>query len=148
MNSTIERTFCSGCGTFRFKEPEQLCYHCSRGAKVECPTAENSAVGQTGTVTFGGVIVDAPGFDQDRFERAICRALVDQLEVQYDATGEAIICHRGQNGGYRVTRHTCSCKAGEVGTPCKHRAIYCFHLDVREPAIRKQWASARKGVAA
>jgi hypothetical protein len=98
-------------------------------------------------VTFGGVTVDAPGFTADQFERAICRALVDELEVHYDATGEVIICHRGQNGGYRVSRHTCSCKAGEVGTPCKHRALYCFHLDVREPALRRQWASARKQVA-
>ncbi|HEV2125804.1 MAG TPA: SWIM zinc finger family protein [Chloroflexota bacterium] len=98
-------------------------------------------------VTFGGHQVDAPGYTSDQFERAICRALVVQLEI-HAVNGSHVVSHPGLTGGYKVTRTSCTCKAGEVGTPCKHRAALIFHLDVREPAIREQWADVRKAVAA
>ncbi len=99
-------------------------------------------------VTFANVTVDAPGFTQDQFERALCRAIADDLVVSIDATGQHIVGPGGVNGGYRTTRTSCDCKAGSCGQACKHRAFWIFVNDVREPAIRKQWANARKLVAA
>lgn len=132
----MERTYCERCGTYRFKPAGELCCHCRRAPEA---TEAASAASDT-PVTFGGHVIDAPGFTQDQFERAMCRALVDELVIETDQTGLAIVCHRGVNGGYRVTRTSCDCKAGEVGTPCKHRALLLFHLQVRLPAVRKQWA--------
>ncbi len=146
MNSTIERTFCSGCGTFRFKEPEQLCYHCSRGAKVECSGGASAPPEQTEPITFGGATIDAPGFTADQFERAMCRAIADDLVVSIDATGQHIVGPAGVNGGYRTTRTSCDCKAGSCGQACKHRAQLIVYLDVREPALRRQWAAAERNV--
>ncbi len=81
------------------------------------------------------------------------RAIADDLIVTVDATGATIVGPANVNGGYVTTRESCSCRAGSCGTPCKHRAALIFHLDVREPALRRQWAAAersvsRKGVAA
>ena len=98
-------------------------------------------------ISFGGHRVDAPGFTAEQFARAIARALVDELEI-HETNGRHIVSHKGLTTGYAVTRTSCTCKAGEVGTPCKHRAILCFHLDLREPALRRHWADARKAVAA
>lgn len=139
----MERTYCEQCGTFRFKSDDEFCWHCRRAPEateaVEA-ASQNLQVAESHPVTFGGHVIDAPGFTQDQFERAMCRALVDELEIHTDETGLAIVCHRGTSGGYRVTRTSCDCKAGEVGTPCKHRAALLFHLQVRLPAVRKQWA--------
>ncbi len=141
MNSTIERTHCQKCGTWRFKEPEQLCYHCSKTTDFNQEKSPASSV-----ITFGGVTVDAPGFDQDQFSRAICRAFVDDLIVTQDQTGQHIVGPAGVNGGYRTTRTICDCKAGSCGTPCKHRARLIAYLDIREPALRRQWAAAERSV--
>jgi hypothetical protein len=149
MSTTMTRTFCTRCGTFRFKEPEQLCYHCSRGAKVECPGGASAPPGQTETITFGGATIDAPGFDREGFEKALCRAFVDELVIVQDQTGQDVVCHAGTNGGYFTSRHTCSCPAGVHGCSCKHRAFWIFVHDVRLPIQRRQWAAAaRKAVAA
>ncbi len=149
----MDRTYCSGCGTWRFKAETELCYHCSRkpieteAASAVTPAPEFRPDSGRNVITFGGATIDAPGFDQEGFEKALCRAFVDELVIVQDQTGQDVVCHDGHRGGYFTSRHTCSCKAGEVGTPCKHRAFYCFHLDVREPALRRQWASARKAAA-
>jgi hypothetical protein len=90
-------------------------------------------------VTFAGQTVDAPGFSQDQFERAILRALVDELQVT-PANGQHIVHRATVAHGYRVTRERCDCTAGQVGTPCKHRALLILHLDIREPAQQRQWA--------
>ncbi|HEV2127840.1 MAG TPA: hypothetical protein VGR22_04390 [Thermomicrobiales bacterium] len=101
----------------------------------------------TPPVTFGGHTITAPGFTPEQFERAIARALSDELVV-HEAAGYHLVTHRSVNGGYHTMRTSCDSKAGEYGQPCKHRAILCFHLDVREPAIRRQWTDAQKAVAA
>ena len=97
-------------------------------------------------IHIGGYEVDAPGFTQDQYERAIARALIDRLEI-YDATDCHVVCHRGATSGYRVTRTSCDCPAGEVGMPCKHRAALIFHLDIRTPARRHQWNAPGEAVA-
>ncbi|HEV2124597.1 MAG TPA: hypothetical protein VGW38_17730 [Chloroflexota bacterium] len=147
----MERTYCEGCGTYRFKAGDELCWHCKSPAEqaaiLEAKQRKEAAPIVSTPIRFGGVEVDAPGFDQDNFERALCRAFTDDLEI-HEAAGYYLVTHRGVNGGYHVTRTSCDCKAGEHGQPCKHRAILCFHLDGREPAIRKQWSDARKAMAA
>jgi hypothetical protein len=130
-----------------------LCYHCSKTtdfnqekspASISC--AESAR--KVEPITFANVTVDAPGFDQDQFSRAICRAFVDDLIVTQDQTGQHIVGPAGVNGGYVSSREQCTCKAGSCGQPCKHRARLIVYLDIREPALRRQWASARKLVAA
>ncbi len=158
MNIQYERTYCEGCGTYRFKAADELCWHCKSPAEQAAILEAKQRKETAGAVspvqnldmppiTFGGVTITAPGFTADQFERAIYRALVDELEI-HEAAGYHLVTHRGQNGGYHTTRERCDCKAGEHGQPCKHRATLCFHLDVREPALRRQCADVRKAVAA
>ncbi len=148
-----ERTYCPQCQTFRFKPVGERCFHCAQvptetGAASAVTPAPSPVTVTSEAVTFANVTVDAPGFTQDQFERAICRAIADDLVVSIDATGQHIVGPAGVNGGYRTTRTICDCKAGSCGTPCKHRARLIAYLDIREPALRRQWASVRKLVAA
>jgi hypothetical protein len=90
-------------------------------------------------VSWGGHDVDAPGFDQDRFERAMTRAFVDDLRLK-PLGGEAFLVYRpGASLGHRTTRETCSCPAGQHDVPCKHRALVIAHLDIRMPEVARQW---------
>ena len=92
-------------------------------------------------ITFNGHEVDAPGFTQSQFDRAMVRAFIDDLEVTADSQlpDRWMVSHRNAGVGYHVTRERCGCKAGSARTPCKHRAFLIAHLDVRQPAIAKQW---------
>jgi len=91
-------------------------------------------------VTWGGHKVDAPGFDQDRFERAMTRAFVDDLQIK-PLRGETFLVHYpGATHGHRVSRDTCTCPAGEHDVPCKHRALVIAHLDIRMPQVARRWA--------
>jgi hypothetical protein len=95
-------------------------------------------------VHWGGHDVDAPGFDQDRFERAMARAFVDDLRLK-PLGGEAFLVFRpGASLGHRTTRETCSCPAGQHDVPCKHRALVIAHLDIRMPEVAKRWAQRRR----
>ena len=95
-------------------------------------------------ITYHGHEVDAPGFTQDQFDRAMVRAFVDDLEVTETDTPERyMVGHRNTGIGYHVTRERCGCKAGSSGVPCKHRAFLIAHLDIRIPAIERQWAKLR-----
>ncbi len=131
-----ENRFCDACMGRGLVEGE------AASAAAPAPVTEPVAV------VFADHQVDAPGFDRHSFERAMARALVDQLEIHRDTSGLYVVAHHGQNGGYPCSRHRCECPAGVHGQPCKHRAALIFHLDVREPALRRQWAAARKVVAA
>jgi hypothetical protein len=137
-----KRTFCQQCGTWRFKPEGQLCFHCQQGSTVE--TEQEAAPAVSEPIVFGGHEITAPGFDAHSFERAIVRALADDIEIVTTVTGETIAQHRGCNGSYRVSRHACQCAAGVHGRPCKHRAMFCFVQDVRAPHVARQWAQARK----
>lgn len=91
-------------------------------------------------VSWGGHTVDAPGFDQDRFERAMARAFVDDLQIK-PLHGDTFLVHySGATHGHRVTRETCTCPAGQHDVPCKHRALVIAHLDIRMPQVARRWA--------
>lgn len=105
------------------------CQHCH-------PTPEPTPAP---AVVWGGVTVDAPGFSQDQFERAMMRAFADDLQITQDGSGVHVVYHPGQTSGYAVTRTRCGCPAGDKGVPCKHRAVLIAHLDIRRPHVDRQW---------
>ena len=95
-------------------------------------------------LTYHGHEANAPGFTQDQFDRAVVRAFIDDLEVtETDTPDRSIVGHQGTGIGYHTTRKRCGCKAGSVGSPCKHRAILIAHLNIRQPAIERQWQKLR-----
>ncbi len=162
-NTTIECQQCDGSGVVTTMEPKAL-GRCSNGEMVYssrtvpmnrfCDACKGTGAGETemaevispAPVTFGGATIHAPGFTADQFERALCRAIADDLVVSIDATGQHIVGPRDVNGGYRTTRTSCDCRAGSCGQACKHRARLIAHLDIREPALRRQWAAAERSV--
>ena len=95
-------------------------------------------------VTWGGHDVDAPGFDQDRFARAMTRAFIDDLRLKSLGGDTFLVFHPNASLGHRVTRETCSCPAGQHDVPCKHRALVIAHLDIRVPEVARQWARRRR----
>ena len=95
-------------------------------------------------VTWGGHDVDAPGFDQDRFERAMTRAFIDDLRLKSLGGDTFLVYHPSASMGHHVTRETCSCPAGQHDVPCKHRALVIAHLDIRVPEVARRWARRRR----
>lgn len=95
-------------------------------------------------VTCGGHDVDAPGFDQDQFERAMTRAFIDDLRLKSLGGDAFLVFHPSASMGHRVTRETCSCPAGQHDVPCKHRALVIAHLDIRVPEVARRWARRRR----
>jgi hypothetical protein len=98
-------------------------------------------------VTWGGHEVNAPGFDQDRFDRAMARAFVDDLQVKPLGGDAFLVHHPAATRGHRTTRETCSCPAGEHEVPCKHRALVIAHLDIRMPERARRWARRQRRIA-
>lgn len=94
--------------------------------KVEITDADN------GYLTVGGYRVYAPTFrDAQQFDRAIQRAFDAGLRVEpTDRPDTFLVTNPVSAGAYSTTRTSCSCRAGEVGTPCRHIAIVVFLLDV------------------
>jgi hypothetical protein len=132
----------------------RVCDECDGVGTVEVETTERvEEPAPAGAVSYLGEIVDAPGFTQDQFERAMLRALKDDLRVSSYHDARYLV---GCPGAYFYTasREHCDCKAGRAGVPCKHRAALIAHLDIREPHVRGEWAQLdqqrpiRKAVAA
>ena len=158
MNTVVkECQQCDGAGMVTSMEPAPIkgtklrsshrlvaqnrkCEHCAWGrVRVEVETDNLSDSPQP--LTYHGHEVTAPGFTQDRFDRAVVRGFVDDLvATDTDTPDRYIVGHRGCGIGYHVTRERCGCAAGTAGTPCKHRAFLIAHLDVRQPAIKRQWS--------
>jgi hypothetical protein len=132
----------------------EMCPACrGRGrimVEIDAEPVETPATAEV--ITYLGEAVDAPGFTQDQFERAMLRAFCDDLQITSYHDGRHLVGYQGLYG-YVVTRTSCDCKARRVGTPCKHRAFLIAHLDVHQPHIRREWAKlnqqrpARKAVA-
>lgn len=128
------------------------CRGCGR-IKVETTTEPVETPASVESITYLGLSVNAPGFTQDQFERAMLRAFRDDLQITSYHDGRQLVGCRNVYA-YLVTRERCSCKAGTAGVPCKHRAVLIAHLDIREPHIRREWAKLnrerpiRKAVAA
>jgi hypothetical protein len=134
---------CQHCGHRFFSSvpnPLPLCYHCKsagRTVEIEAEPVEEPA----SAITYLGQLVNAPGFTQASFTRAMARAFCDDLQVAPSHDGRHIVHHRGLTGGYLVTREHCDCPAGRGGTPCKHRSFLIACLDVRAPHVRREWAT-------
>ncbi len=142
---------CQHCGHRFFSSepnPVPICYHCkSAGRTVETaePVETRKFYGfQPSAITYLGQPVNAPGFTQASFTRAMARAFCDDLQIKPYHDGRHIVHHAGLTGGYLVTREHCTCKAGCAGTPCKHRAFLIACLDIREPHVRREWAQLNR----
>ena len=127
----------------RLAAQNRKCGHCAWGrARIEVETDNLSDSPQP--LTYHGHEVTAPGFTQDQFDRAMVRAFVDDLEVaETDTPRRYMVGHRDTGIGYLTSRERCGCKAGSARTPCKHRAFLVAHLDIRQPAVAKQWQKLR-----
>lgn len=136
---------CAHCGhRFYSSEPNpaSICYHCkSAGRTVE--TAEPVETPASAPITYCGHVVDAPGFTQDSFTRAMARAFCDDLQIKPYHDGRHLVGYPNVYA-YLVTRERCTCKAGCAGTPCKHRAFLIACLDIREPHVRREWAQLNR----
>lgn len=115
---------CGGCGRIRIE-------------------GEAALVASPAPITYLGQPVNAPGFDQDQFTRAMARAFCDDLVVTPYHDGRYLVGCRHVYA-YAVTRQTCDCKAGLAGMGCKHRAFLIAHLDIREPHVRREWAKLNR----
>lgn len=136
---------CQHCGHRFFSSapnPAPICYHCaSAGRTVDVEAAEPvEEPTSAGVITYCGEAVDAPGFTQDQFTRAMARAFCDDLQITSYHDGRYLVGCQGVYG-YVATRGGCDCKAGRAGTPCKHRALLVAHLDIRQPHVRREWAT-------
>ena len=87
--------------------------------------------------TIAGHTINAPGFrSAEQFDRALHRAMCEQCEVAPFPFGRPndhslVIVKNPEHGTeYSVSRHMCSCPAGEQYQPCKHRALAIFLADV------------------
>lgn len=95
---------------------------------------------QRATIAVAGHTLYAPGFTADSFDRAIQRAHDEGLTVDATDRRDMVLVSNPAHGtAYTVSRSECSCKAGQRGVPCKHRALCIFLADVMhqlpQPAI-------------
>ncbi len=75
-------------------------------------------------ITFHSHVLDAPGFTAETFASAIDRALSDGLTISPGRAPRTWHVRNPTNGSeYVANRHGCSCRAGELARPCKHRSI-------------------------
>lgn len=82
-------------------------------------------------LTIAGHDIDAPGFTPESFDAAIKRAHDDGIQLQateYASVFQAVNPSHGTT--YTVTRRSCTCRAGERGIGCKHRALAVMFLDI------------------
>lgn len=151
---------CQHCGHRFFSSapnPAPLCYHCKSAGRVtvlgashleDSPRCERmSFTSEPATapepITYLGQPVNAPGFTQDQFERAMLRAFCDDLQITPYHDGRHLVGYPNVYA-YLVTRERCTCPAGCAGTPCKHRAFLIACLDIREPHVRREWAKLNR----
>lgn len=104
-----------------------------------CPVCDGRGIVETdpeptppaAALEVGGFTVDAPGFTAATFDRAIHRAHNDGLTgAPTDRTDCVLITNPTNGASYTVSRSQCSCKAGQRGLGCKHRALAIFLADI------------------
>jgi hypothetical protein len=116
-----------------------MCPTCNGRGRITVEAAEPVET-PASAITYLGQPVNAPGFTQDQFTRAMARAFCDDLQITAYHDGRHLVGYQGVYG-YVVTRTSCDCKAGRIETPCKHRALLIAHLDVRAPHVHREWAA-------
>ena len=106
------------------------CRSCKGTGKV--PVMALTPDPEPGTLEVGGYTVLAPTFrSADQFDRAIQRAFNDGVRVE--ATDRAdlfLVSNPASTTAYTTGRTSCTCKAGQTETPCKHIARVIFELDI------------------
>lgn len=80
--------------------------------------------------TIDGIQINAPGYTAKSFDRAVERAHNEGVRTMPCAKARTVITSSGtSNRTYFTTRETCTCRAGQQGRPCKHRALAIFLVD-------------------
>lgn len=149
MVTSMEPQPLKGCklrSSHRVAAQNRKCSHCSWGrVRVEVEDKTISVIdSESQPIMFAGIEIDAPGFvSQEQFEQALLRALVDELQVKPHEQSDRYVVGHPNSHAYLTSRDRCSCKAGVSGQPCKHRAALILELDIRQPAVERQWAKLR-----
>lgn len=95
------------------------------------PEPEPTAPASRDVFTIAGHEVEAPGFSPATFDQAIKRAHDDGIELEATDRGSVLVAVNPRRGSrYTVTRRSCTCKAGQTGIGCKHRAMAIFFADI------------------
>ena len=120
-------------GRGQFVREDEACPVCNGDGNAPQPTppAPASALLVTDSFEIAGHRVTAPGFSPESFDRAIYRAHNDGLQVAPTDRSDCVLVSNPTNGAsYTVSRRSCTCKAGQRGTGCKHRALAIFLADI------------------
>jgi hypothetical protein len=80
----------------------------------------------------------------EQWNRALQRAIAEALDVLTEPQSGRTFVESGTTPGivYEVTEHGCSCKAGQNGVPCKHRACLLAQLGILPLDTEPESASA------
>ena len=110
----------------------QRCRTCNGTGRIRVVGQTPDPEPTSHTLDVGGFRVYAPTFrNADQFDRAVGRAFSDGLQVlDTDMPEQFAVVNPITGTTYGTTRETCTCKAGQAGTPCKHIAAVIFELDV------------------
>lgn len=141
MNTTTRGT-CKTCGgkgylirarqigRGQFVREDETCPSCHGDG--DTPAAGTLEAGSAADAfEIAGHTVTAPGFSPESFDRAIKRAHDDGLQIAPTDRGDCVLVSNPTNGAsYTVSRRACSCKAGQRGIGCKHRALAVFFADI------------------
>jgi hypothetical protein len=94
-------------------------------------------------ITYHGHTITAPGFTAETFAAGIGRALSDGLNVQPGRAPKTWLVFNSTNlSEYIVSPFGCSCRAGELNRPCKHRALAMLIEAILTPVDRPGGASS------
>lgn len=129
----VECTMCNGAGTVTLCDSHRgRVYTYNRDCMICRGVGVKTIVVETpDTIEVGGFTVDAPGFTAESFDRAIHRAHDNGLIVAATDRPDMLLVTNPTHGTcYTVSRDTCTCRAGEHGLGCMHRALVVFLMDV------------------
>ena len=94
--------------------------------------ARNQATGTV--IPDQGYLIDAPNFTTESFRRLVDRATAEGVTLEQAARPGVFTATRaGSPHVYTVTRASCSCTAGQLGQPSKHRAAVVLFLAIKRP---------------
>jgi hypothetical protein len=65
-----------------------------------------------------------------RWQAALKRAIAEAVDILVEPISGEVFCESSTRPGtlYAVSRTSCTCKAGQQGVPCKHRACFLAQL--------------------
>jgi hypothetical protein len=101
----------------------EMCPTCKGRGRIKVEIDAEPVEAPASTITYCGHVVDAPGFDQDSFTRAMLRAFCDDLQITPYHDGRRIVHHVGCTGGYVATREHCELHGGIRGHAVQAQSV-------------------------